>query len=159
MVQKPLSYLVWEVHAHPGAQQLHPPSSSCRSKLPVLLVGPCRKHHLCKYIFAELKFQGRNPQSFHLLFGITENVETEKLYGRDSEKYNWLLTASCYCMSMGNKYQTCVFESLPDVICLELQSTHQKHSPGIAYHCVLALITTERFAAPRTHTWCVSGSC
>ena len=31
-------------------------------------------------IFAELKFQEGKPQRFHLLFEITENIETEGLY-------------------------------------------------------------------------------
>lgn len=108
--------------------------------MPVLVEGPCSKCHLCKYIFAEPKFQGGKPQSFCLFGGMTENMVTERLHGRDSEKYNQLLKTSCYCLSMGNKYYMYVSESIPDVICLELQSTYQKSRnciplfPGTDHH-------------------------
>ena len=94
----------WCPAALPSQLQLQEQAASA------LEASPCSKHHLCKYILAKVKFQGRKPQNFFfflLLLGITENVQTDRRYGRDSEKHNWLLTASCYCVSVGNKYQTC----------------------------------------------------
>lgn len=108
MVQKPLPYMTWKVHNHSGAQQLHPAAgASCQCPW-----GDHPVNITSAIIFLQnLNSREENLQSFHLLFGITDNMETERLYRMDSEKYNQLLTTSCNCVSMGNKHQTCVFEA------------------------------------------------
>lgn len=126
-----LSYPVWEAHAH----LVHCSSISMNEVL-LLLEEPLQVH-FCRASLPEKI--NTNPPPF---IWIVENVEIGRLYGRDSEKYNWLLN-TCYWMSVGNKHQTDALQNLPDLICLQLQDNH-KYSPGIAHQRVLALITTEQ---------------